>query len=80
MTNEEGTFCCPAFRQITERFEMPIYQPIVINRETMDFESVSWAIKVYNPTSTGAPKRREQASLFMSYCPLCGKRLREEGT
>lgn len=74
MTEE---FCCDAFKEIVKMFDYPFYRPLVLNRETKDIELGNWGAKLLKKTPGGNISTKGGATMYLNYCPLCGKELRE---
>jgi hypothetical protein len=68
--------CCEAMAEILKRYDGPFYYPIYIDKETHDLMSGKLAVKVYRLTkSKKAIASGSSASMFLNFCPICGKKL-----
>ena len=69
-------FCCNALKDISDTYALPFYRPLILNRETKAIEAGGWGIKLLNKTP-GGNIAKKGATVFLNYCPFCGKQLRE---
>jgi hypothetical protein len=66
---------CDCLKQIQERWPEPFERPIMVNQE-LGLEVSDWAVKVYALNPSGTIKKGSVQHLMLTFCPICGNRLR----
>lgn len=69
--------CCDAMKEILSKFDKPFYWPIRFVPKTHDLVADELAVTLYKTTPAGNISKRGSATVFLNYCPWCGKKLRE---
>lgn len=54
------------------------YKPISFSQSTGIITTDVWGIRVEYTKANGKRNLRQHVTLFVSYCPMCGKRLDDE--
>jgi len=73
----EDTMCCDAMQQVETEYAFPFIRPVSIDPATLNFRVNDLAIQLHKKTIAGRVSRAGQATVFVNFCPFCGKRLRE---
>ena len=70
-------YCCEALEETTKKYKRPLYRSIIISQDLSTLSVGEWAIQMYSLTKSGTISRRGRATIFINFCPFCGKQLRE---
>ncbi len=69
--------CCKALNEISEKYNWPIYRPLILDGNH-NIKEGNWSIKLFHSTPSGRISTKSTPSVVMNYCPFCGAQLREE--
>jgi hypothetical protein len=69
--------CCGVLEKIKAEYGMPFHQPITYD-DKMQLHVGPWAIRLFKLTPTGNIAKRGHTNLFLNYCPICGRKLRDD--
>lgn len=70
------------FKMLNEKLEVKtndtIYRPISFSQTTGQLSADEWGIRVEYTETKGKRTLKKHITLFISYCPICGKALNGE--
>lgn len=69
---------CDCLDKITGEmgWAFPFYKPLSYNKNG-ELKAHDWAVQLHKATKTGK-RAKESIFLFLSYCPVCGDKLRDQ--
>lgn len=76
----EDVICCGVVEALKDKgYYYPFERPIIINKDTLNLEVGGVALRVCKKTPTGKISQTKQSSIFIKFCPFCGKSLNNKG-
>lgn len=80
MSDKNENVCCGAIEELAEIYDRPFEKPFGV--EEGEFKVYAWSLRLMKLTPAGniSEKHGMNSTVLMSFCPFCGKDLREQET
>jgi len=67
--------CCKIMTQVLAESDKPFYYPVYIDKEH-NLKSGALAVQIFRLTPSGkAIAQKGRKTIFLAFCPFCGKKL-----